>query len=194
MFFFILFALICAKIKGYRVKPILKAYSLYPFAVVQVLYLFLQFNVFLGNYEYIQYASLFKNIYLYTLIIPLFVYKLYIPSLYGSAFIIFGTILNKFVMQQNGGKMPVFASLSKLTGYYDESSIGIIDNIHIAGSETTKYKFLTDFIDIGYSILSIGDVFIHGLAFIMIYNVVKEINKNTDYTKDSRKETLHGNT
>ncbi|MDF2588688.1 MAG: hypothetical protein K0S41_2529 [Anaerocolumna sp.] len=194
MFFFILFALLCAKLKGYRIKPILKAYSLYPFVVIQVLYLFLQVNVFLGNYNYIKYASIFKSVYLYTLILPLFVYKLYKSSLYGSAFIIIGTILNRFVMHQNGGKMPVFASLSKFTGYYNESAILTLDNIHIIGDDTTKYKFLTDFIDVGYSVLSIGDLFIHSFAFIVIYNVIKAINNSLDYTIDIRKENLYGDT
>lgn len=190
MFINILLASLCAKIKGYRIMPIVKAYSLYPFVVVQVLYLFLQANIFIGNYSYLKYASIFKSVYLYTLIIPILVYKLYKPGFYGSMLIIIGTMLNKFVMSQNGGKMPVFASLSKITGYFDESAIPMVDNIHIIGNEATKYKFLTDFIDIGYSILSIGDLFIHSFAFFVIYNVIKEINKGIEYIEDRRKGFL----
>jgi len=82
--------------------------------------------------------------------------------------------MNKFVMSQNGGKMPVYATLSKLTGYFDESAIGNVDQVHILGNEATKYKILTDYIDVGYSILSIGDVLIHAFIFMVVYNVIKE--------------------
>ncbi len=194
MFLFILFALLCLKIKGYKVMPVLKAYPLYPYVFVQIIYLILQLNIFWGNYDYIKYASVFKNVYLFTLIIPILVYKLYKTGFLGAACIIIGTILNKFVMSQNGGKMPVFASLSKLTGYYDESVFQTIDNIHIVGNETTKYKFLSDFIDVGYSVLSIGDLLIHSLAFIVIYNVIRETIKLQKMQKTVERDTLYGDT
>lgn len=190
MFIYILFAVFCAKIKGYRIMPIAKAYCLYPYALAEILYLYLQACIFFGDYRYVQYTPIIKNIYFYTLIIPIFVYKQYMPGIYGSILIVIGTILNKFVISQNGGKMPVYASLSKITGYYDESAILTVDNLHVIGSETTRYKFLTDFIDIGSSILSIGDVLIHSFVFIVIYNVIKEVNKRLEYTTDSGKEYL----
>ena len=181
-------AVFCAKIKGYKILPILKAYSLYPYFIVEILYLYLQACIFAGNYHYVQYTAIFKSIYLYTLLIPIFVYRLYKPGICGSILIIIGTFLNKFVISQNGGKMPVFASLSKITGYYKESAIGVADNIHIIGSETTRYKILTDYIDLGNSILSIGDVLIHSFVFIVIYYVIKEINKGLKDTKEDRRE------
>ncbi len=192
MFLFIFFALLCVKIKGYRIIPILKAYPLYPFILAEVLYLFMQANVLWGNYDYIKYASVFKNVYLLTLIIPMIFYKLYKPGFYGSACIIIGTILNKFVMSQNGGKMPVFASLSKLTGYYDESVFQTIDKVHIVGTEATNFKFLADIIDIGYSVLSIGDLFIHSLAYIVIYYVIREIIKRQNLPKTVERNALYG--
>lgn len=188
MFINLLFAIGLAKIKGYRIAPIIKAYALFPYFIAEVLYLYLQACVFVGNYYYVQYTDIFKSIYLYTLLIPIFVYKLYKPGICGSILIIIGTFLNKFVISQNGGKMPVFASLSKITGYYKESAFGVADNIHIIGSETTRYKFLTDYIDLGNSILSIGDVLIHSFVFIVIYYVIKEINKSLKYSNEDRKE------
>jgi hypothetical protein len=187
MFINILLATLCAKIKGYRLTPVIKAYALYPYAVVEVFYLFLQVNIFKGNYSYVQYSTIFKNVYFYTLIIPILVYKLYKPGFLGSFLIIIGTILNRFVISQNGGKMPVFASLSKITGYYSNTAILSADNLHIIGNNATKYKFLTDFIDIGCSILSIGDIFIHSFIFIIIYNVIKEINKSAEDTASYQK-------
>lgn len=186
MFVCILLAIICAKIKGYKINLILKDWSLYPLATAEIIYIFLQINIFAGNYEYIQYASIFKTLYLYTLIIPIITHKLYKPGLYGSALVIIGTMLNRFVMSQNGGKMPVFASLSKITGYFNETTINTVDHIHVVGNEATKYKILTDFIDVGYSILSIGDILIHSFIFIIVYNVIKEVNTNRGYSMDIR--------
>lgn len=75
-------------------------------------------------------------------------------------------------------KCRFFRPISKITGYYSESAIMTVDNIHIIGNEGTRFKILTDFIDIGYSILSIGDILIHSFTFIVIYFTIKELNKN----------------
>jgi hypothetical protein len=182
MFIIILLAALFAKIKGYPLKPLLKAYALYPYFIAEVLSLFLQMSIFAGNYTFVQYASIIKTVYLYTLILPIVVYKLYKPGIIGAILIVVGTALNKFVMSQNGGKMPVFASFSKITGYYDETAILTIDNVHVNGDETTKFKFLTDYIDVGYSILSIGDILIHAFVLIVIYMVIKEVNKGIENT------------
>ena len=178
MLLYILSAFICAKIKGYKIRPIFKAYSLYPYAFVELLYTLLQLSIFMHNYNFVQYAKVISSVYLYTLIIPIMVYKLYKPGICGSVLIMIGTLLNKFVISQNGGKMPVYASLSKITGYYNKSAIQAVDSIHIIWNESTKFKFLTDYIDIGSSILSIGDVLIHSFIFIVIYYTIKEINKS----------------
>lgn len=186
----ILLTMVYAKIKGYKLKPLVKAYSLYPMVLVELVYIFFQINVFVDNYSYIQYASILKTVYLYTLVIPIVVYKLYKSGFLGSALMMIGTMMNRFVMSQNGGKMPVFASLSKLTGYFDESVVSTVDNIHIVGNEATRYKILTDFIDVGYSILSIGDLFIYSFVVIIIYNVIKEVNKDIKYRKDKREDFI----
>ena len=178
MILYMLLAFISAKIKGYKLKPIIKSYSLYPYFVVEIAYWFLQINIFMENYDFVKYSPYIKSAHLYALIIPILVYKLYKPGLFASALVVVGTFLNKFVMMQNGGKMPVFPSISKITGYYSESAIMTVDNIHIIGNEGTRFKFLTDFIDIGYSILSIGDLLIHSFTFIVIYFTIKELNKN----------------
>jgi len=184
MFIEIMLAIVFARIKGYRLKPLLRCYALYPLMIVELIYIFFQINTFAGDYSYVQYAPLLKTINLYTLAIPIIVYKLYKPGFYGSALILIGTMMNRFVMSQNGGKMPVFATLSKITGYFNEAEVSTIDNIHILGDEATKYKILTDFIDVGYSVLSVGDVLIHSFVAIVIYNVIKEINIGIESKKD----------
>jgi hypothetical protein len=185
-------AFVIAKLKGYHLTPILKAYSLYPFALAELFYLFLQLNIILRNYTYIQYTALINSVYLYTLILPMLAYRLYKPGIIGSLFIISGTFLNKFVMSQNAGKMPVFATLSKLTGYYDAAAIHTVDSIHIVGNAGTNFKILSDYIDLGFSILSIGDLLIHSFTTIIVYYVIKEINVNPKYKKKKEKEFLYG--
>ncbi len=188
----LLLAIILAKVKGYRIISLRKAYSLYPFAIIELFYLFLQINVLLRNYTFIPYTAIINSIYLYTLLLPMLAYRLYKPGIMGSVLIVIGTSLNQFVMSQNGGKMPVYATLTKITGYYDASAIQVADRIHIIGDANTKYKFLTDFIDVGFSVLSIGDILIHCFITIIIYYVIKEININPKYQKKQEKELLYG--
>lgn len=177
MIIYVLLAFGWAKIKGYRIQPVYRAYALYPFAVIELLYWILQIMIFSGNYTFVSYGPYIKSAFLFALIIPMMVYKLYKPGLVGAACMLTGTMLNRFVMQQNGGKMPVFPTLSKLTGYYSDMGIPPTDSIHVLGDQTTKFKWLTDYIDVGYSILSPGDVLIHAFAFIVVYYSIKEINR-----------------
>lgn len=170
----ILLAFIIAKIKHYRLKPVLKSYALYPFFFVELIYWVLQVTVFTKNYTFIPYASYLKSAYLLSLLIPIFIYKLYTPALFGSASLLVGTGLNKLVMYANGGKMPVYPSLSIYTGYFSDT----VDKIHVIGTATSNLKILTDYIDIGWSILSVGDLFIHAFPVIIIYYTIKKLNFN----------------
>lgn len=182
MIIYILLAFLIARMKGYHIKPVLRDKSLYSLFVAEILYLFLQTSVFLGYYRFIPYAGTFKSLYLYTLIVPIVVHRLYKTGFLGSIMLTLGSFLNRFVMSQNGGKMPVYATLSKYTGYFDENVLGTVDQIHILGTEETKYKILTDFIDVGYSILSIGDVLIHGFIFLVVYETIKVHGKKEKTT------------
>jgi hypothetical protein len=100
----------------------------------------------------------------------------------GSIFIFIGSILNDIAIKYNNGKMPVFPKLSYWTGYVKEDSFTKINDIHVWGNSSTKLKFLTDIIDTGYSILSIGDVFIRVFVFIIIFNVIKHINLGNKFS------------
>ncbi|GAA0727765.1 hypothetical protein GCM10008905_25750 [Clostridium malenominatum] len=73
--------------------------------------------------------------------------------------------------------MPVFPTLSYLTGYATPDAFSKVDDIHVLGNSSTKLKFLTDIIDVGYSILSIGDIFIRVFVFIIIFNTIKHMNR-----------------
>ena len=168
-----------AKSKNYNITNIHKVYTLYPYFAVEAIFLFFQINILSGNYNYVAYSSFMKNGFIYSLLVPIIFYGLYKPALLGSAGIIFGTMLNNFVIAQNGGKMPVFASLSKWTGYFNAQAIQAVNGIHTIGNAQTKFWFLSDFIDVGFSILSIGDIFIHAFTFIIIFNTIKAVDKKS---------------
>lgn len=180
MLLMILLAMLFAKFKHYKIKTIFLTWTFYPAFVVELVYVFFQINVFLGNYYFVQFAPFFKTATLYVYLIPMLAFKLYKSGLIGSGFIVIGTVLNKFVMAQNGGKMPVYPSLSYITGYAKPNAFTEVTDIHILGDVNTKWKILTDYIDIGYSILSVGDLFIHSFAFIITYSLIKATNEKKE--------------
>lgn len=173
----ILIAIIIAKIKGYKLKPLFTSWHIYPVLFMLIIYLFLNIGVFLGNYSFIKFSGILESIYICTFFILIIRYKQYISAIIGSTCIIIGTILNKIAISANGGKMPVFPTLSYITGYVKNESFIRANDIHILGSEATKLKAITDVIDLGYSILSVGDIFIRIFTFLIIYNCIKTSNK-----------------
>ncbi|MBU3176564.1 DUF5317 domain-containing protein [Clostridium estertheticum] len=173
----ILLALIFAKIKGYKIKPLFKTWAIYPVLTFVLLYVISEVMIFNDNYTFIKYTSVFHYFYLLTFIILIIKYKLNISAIIGSIFIIIGSVLNNIVIAANNGKMPVFPTLSYLTGYVKPDSFMKVKDIHILGSGVTKMKFLTDIIDVGYCIMSIGDICIRVFVFIIIFNTIKVINK-----------------
>ena len=72
--------------------------------------------------------------------------------------------------------MPVYQSISYLTGRVTLEEYKMVNDIHILGTSETNLKFLTDFIDLGYTILSIGDIFMRVFVFLIIYGAIKKIN------------------
>jgi len=176
----ILIALLICKIKGYKISPLFKSYTIYPVIFFEIIYLFVQANIFLENYEVIKYVGLLKSLYLCSYLPMIFKYNLYIKSIIGSVFVILGGKLNDIAIKANDGFMPVFPKLSYITGYATVESFNKVEDIHILGSEITKLKYLTDIFDIGYSILSIGDIFIRLFVFIIIYGSIKTLQSNEE--------------
>lgn len=173
----ILLAMLILKIKGYNLKPMFKSWVFYPMLIFTLFYVFLQITIFYGYYGFVKYSALLEKAYFSTFLFIIFKYELYSSAIIGSITVFIGTIMNKLAMSVNGGKMPVFPSLSQITGYYKPDAFLKVKDIHILGSETTKLKILTDYIDLGYSVLSIGDIFIRFFTFIIVYNSIKSLNK-----------------
>lgn len=180
----IIIAMLVAKIRGYKLKPIFLSWEVYPILAFAGLYMFLNMEVFLGNYNFIKYAGILETIYICTFLILIYRYKQYVSAIIGSISIIIGTLLNKVAIYANGGKMPVFPTLSYITGYVRPDVFTKVKDIHVMGSEATKLIFLTDIIDLGYSILSIGDIFIRFFAFIIIYSCIKSANNIKEKVDD----------
>lgn len=172
----ILLAMLISKLKGYKLKPLFKSWAFYPTMIFTLLYVFLQIAVFCGDYRFIKYSRLLETIYILTFLVLIFTYNMYGSAIIGSVFIFIGTAFNKLAIAANGGNMPVFPTLSYVTGYAKVESFAIVNDIHILGNEATKLKFFTDYIDLGYSILSIGDIFIRFFTFIIIFNSIKYVN------------------
>ncbi|MFL0267666.1 DUF5317 family protein [Candidatus Clostridium radicumherbarum] len=173
----ILAAMLVAKLKGYKLKPLFKSWEIYPILVFAFIYVFLNTEVFLGKYDFIKYAGILERVYFCTFFLLIIKYKQYVNAIIGSASVIIGTVLNKLAISANNGKMPVYPNLSYITGYIKPDTLMKVKDIHVIGNSTSNLKFLTDFIDIGYSILSIGDIFIRAFVFIIIYGCIKSANR-----------------
>ena len=178
----IIIALIFSKIKGYKIKALFRTWAIYPVIFMELIYIVIQINLFNENYEVIKYVGIFKTLYLCSYLPLVFKYEQYISAIIGTIFVFIGGILNDIAMAANNGMMPVFPKLSYITGYATIESFSKVNDIHILGNSQTKLKFLTDIFDIGYSILSLGDIFIRFYVFIIIFKTIKYINE-TSYTK-----------
>lgn len=173
----IIIALVFAKSKGLKIKYIFRNWTIYPIILMEIIYIFVQINIFNANYSVIKYVEILKIIYFCSYIPLILKYNQYLSAIIGSFFMIIGGFLNDIAIRANGGKMPVFPTLSYFTGYIKSDSFIRVNDIHILGDCTTKFKFLTDIFDLGYSVLSIGDMFIRFYVFIIIYKSIKYINK-----------------
>lgn len=172
----ILIAFIVSKIKGFNIKPLFKTWAVYPVIIMEVLYWIGQVLIWNEHYEIVNILAFSKTIYLCSYLFLIFKYELYSSAIIGSIFTLIGGMFNDIAIKVNGGFMPVFPTISTLIGYVNPGEISISNDIHILGNAETKLKILTDFIDLGYSVLSIGDVFIRVLVFLVIYNSIKKIN------------------
>lgn len=169
----LLIALLISYKRGYDLKLLWKEKAFYPLFICEGSYWLIQLLLFNGNYIFLPYVHIFKTLYLCTTLFIVFRFQLYKYALLGSSCVLLGGWCNDLAIWANGGKMPVFPSLSYWTGYIKPEMFGVVDQLHILGSSTTQFKILTDFIDLGYSILSIGDVLIRILPFIVIYQGLK---------------------
>lgn len=177
MLLFVIFPFLLAKLKKYKLTPVFRMPDLYPVFCVEAVHLFFQISFYFGETRFVKYSNLIQNLFLLVLLLPILRQRLYYPSILGAGLTIAGTALNKIVIRANGGKMPVYPTLSKLTGFVSDGQLsGSVDSLHILMTRDTKLNFFADYIDLGFSILSPGDVLIHTFNAIIIYYTIKSRN------------------
>ena len=176
MILFILLACLIAKLNKHRVAPVLRDVSLYPFFAVECAYWVFQGFAFSGDYRFLPYSRILQSAYIVSMLFPILRHKLYARAITGVMMVAAGTALNRLVMSANGGRMPVYPTLSKLTGYFDPQALsGGHDAVHIPMGADTALNFLGDIIDVGFSIMSPGDLLIQGFSAVIFYGVIKSL-------------------
>ena len=178
MILFILLAVVIAKLRHLRVGVILREPSLIPIWIIEILFWLLQACIWRQDYRFIGLSGYMQTASILALLWPILKYRLYPQAITGSGMVAVGSALNRIVMNANDGRMPVALSLSGFTNYYSEGALEASqDARHIIMSDATKLNFLADYIDVGFSIMSIGDVLVHLFTTIVIYFVIVKCNQ-----------------
>jgi hypothetical protein len=177
MLLFLLSACLIAKIRHYRIAPVWRDFSLYPLFGVECAYWVFQAFAFAGDYRFVPFASYLQSAFLLSLLFPILRHRLYARALVGTGMTLAGTALNRLVISANGGKMPVYPTLSRLTGYFDPGALQAgFDSAHALLNGNTALGFLGDYIDVGFSIMSPGDLLIHGFTAVVFYGAIRSLN------------------
>lgn len=172
----ILLAFLYAKIKRYNIKPLFKTWPIYPVLVFEIITIVGQVEAFYGNYKILDVFGRATSLYLLLYLCLVYKFKLYIQAIIGSTFVMLGGLLNDIAIKANNGFMPVFQSLSYHIRKFTLENYYRVNDIHILGNRNSNVKFLTDYIDLGYTILSVGDVCIRIFVFLILYYSIKKIN------------------
>lgn len=176
MLFFILVPLLIARIKGYRVLHIFRVIDLYPFFLACACHGFFVMNAWMGNHSFVKYAAVLQQVMILSMLLPVLRRRMFAPTMVGVGLTIVGTVMNRIVINANGGKMPVYPTVSKWIGYYKDGQLdGSIDQLHVLLDDSSRLAFLADYIDFGLCVLSPGDVLIHTFSSIVIYYTVKAV-------------------
>lgn len=165
-----------AKLKRFSLSLLFRTWTFYPILLTQVVSLVCQASIFAGATSFGPWIPYVEPATILSFVFALFAFDLYRPALWGAGGIAAGTVLNRLVIAQNGGHMPVYPTLSYLTGYARPEQFGVMDTLHVLGNEGVKLPFLTDWVDLGYCILSVGDVLIHLYTCVMLYALIKALN------------------
>ena len=174
MLIFILVPFLIAYVKGYRIRSAVQVWDLYPFLGVCACHAFFIVNAWCGNHSYVRFAAILQYFMIFTLVLPVLTRRIVYPTFVGVSMSMVGTLMNRVVINANGGKMPVYPTLSKWIGYYKDGQLdGSIDQLHVLMDDSSKLAFLADYFDFGTCVLSPGDLLIHAFASIIIYYTIK---------------------
>lgn len=178
MILFVALAMLIGVFKKKRPFVVFKEVSLLPMAMLELIFWLFQFCAWMGDYRFIPYASMLQSLYILSLIWPILKFRLYGRAVIGGGMVMIGTVLNRLVMAANDGHMPVYPTLSRLTGYFVNGAMEASgDAVHVLMTQSTHLKGLGDYIDVGFSIMSPGDVLIHGFITLIILGVIEKVNR-----------------
>lgn len=185
MLFFFLIPLFIAYINGYRVLDVFRKVDLYPFLFTCVCHgVFIAF-AWAGNHTFVKFSDVLQHTMILTLLVPILRQRLFAPTMVGVGLTLTGSLLNRTVINANGGKMPVYPTLSEWIGFYKDGQLnGTIDELHVLMDGSSRLPFLADYIDIGLCIMSPGDLLIHSFASIIIYYTIKSVCAPIEQTQE----------
>jgi len=179
--------------KQYNMKLVFKEIYIYLPLLFLILYLILEVLIFNNITWFLPYGAIIKQVTLLSYLGLIVRYELY-NSMYekyrDKGFIAFitspfslaifclcvGYFFNYIAIVSNNYHMPLFNDLSYWSGYTDIHSF-TVDSFYILGDYKSKYIIFCDIIDLGYTTLSIGDVFIRFYPFVILFFSIKKSNE-----------------
>jgi hypothetical protein len=176
----ILLAIIIAKYKKYKINYLFKEILFLPFLLLIMIFIIYHISIIINYSPFVLFTNNnYKNYQVLVLISPLLLLFKYLPPLRTIIcfpLYLLGNILNTIAINSNNGFMPVFLYTSKLTGYYYiVEKYGI--SVHTFHQEGVKLFLLTDILDFGYVVYSIGDLLIFTYIPVLIYYSIKQLNQ-----------------
>lgn len=177
--------------KKLNIKLIFCDWPIYFPLICLIGYIIFEVMIFNDQYWITQYGSIIKPVTLLSYFGLMYKYDLYqsmdinknelirffkSPFMVAIICLVIGYGLNFWAISANSGHMPVYPSYTYFTGYTDVSSF-TENSFYILGDHTSKVIPLCDTIDIFYSNLSLGDVFVRIYVAILIYFSIKRVNE-----------------
>ena len=157
---------------------LLREPAMIPIGIIEIIFWLLQICIWRQDYRFIGLAGYLQTASILALLWPILKYRLYPQAIVGSVMVVVGSTLNKIVMYANDGMMPVVPSFSDFTKYYQDGALEAAHDMrHVIMSDSTKLNFLADYIDVGFSVISIGDVLVHLFTTIVICSVIAKLNQ-----------------
>jgi len=174
----------------YNIKKIFKHWSLYPSLLFVLFYLYLEYTMFTQNYYFLPYQYIIKTATLLSFFPLIITYKLFenpkyinndylsvltSPMTIAGCCLLIGTFLNKLAMYYNDNQMPTYPSVTFWVGYIKPD--GFIDGVHVLGNAYSNMILLCNIWDLGFTVLSPGDVIIRFFPLIILFYSIKKSNE-----------------
>ena len=172
------------KYQKLKIKPFLKSWNAKVIGILLFLYIGLTTLNFLGYYDLIQYRDIYQLLVFFGFWILVYVNVLPLKRICSGILCLFvGSGLNQLAINFNNGKMPIFPTNSIATKYITQEMLVDMTKfspIHTIGNyTTTKLIPLCDIFDLGFTVFSIGDLFIYMFFVIILMGVIKKLNKES---------------